>query len=523
MEQPNPDNPPEPKEWTAVGFLDEFMRIHEMMKDRSFAFLLGAGASITSNIPDGGKLARQWVEQLYACSVEADETTSVEDWATAENLGIPGFTLDNVATFYPQVYYERFGDRPESGFAYLEKKMSSAEPNIGYSILAKVLEEERHRVVITTNFDNLVADALSIYTDTFPLVCGHESLTGFVRTRLRRPLIAKIHRDLLMAPISDPDGTAKLDERWEEALQELLAVYTPVVIGYGGNDGSLMGFLEKLEPKQIPGGIYWCYHRASGRPSKRICNLVAKHKGRLVPVLGFDEFMLQLGERLGYKPLADEIEIRAQERVKRYRNQWEETQQRLAQPGEDAEAEKVVKPVREALAATVQKEDSWWSWELKARAEADPATQEEIYRQGLGQFPQSAELVGSFANFLYSVRKDYDEAERLYRRALELGPDYAVGTGNFANFMNSVRKDYDEAERLYRRALELDPDYAVSTGNFAVFMHNVRKDYDEAERLFRRALELDPDHATFTGKFAIFMTYVRKDYDEAERLYKRAL
>ncbi len=255
MEQPKPDNSTEPKEWPAVGFLNEFMRIDDTMKDRSFAFLLGAGASVTSKIPHGGKLARQWVEELHALSVEADATGSIEDWATAENLGIPDFSLDNVAAFYPKIYYKRFDHDRKSGYAYLEDAMSSAEPNIGYSILAKVLEKTRHKVVITTNFDNLVADALSIYTDTFPLVCGHESLTGFVQSRLRRPLVAKIHRDLLMAPISDSDGTSKLDSRWADALRTLLRDYTPVVLGYGGNDGSLMGFLEALEPGEIQGSI----------------------------------------------------------------------------------------------------------------------------------------------------------------------------------------------------------------------------------------------------------------------------
>ena len=523
MEQPKPDNSTGPKEWATVGFLNELMRIDGTMDDRAFAFLLGAGASVTSKIPGAGTLARQWVEELYGFDVEDKTTTSIEDWATAENLGIPGFNLEKVAAFYPQVYDKRFGDDPESGYAYLEDKMSSAEPNIGYSILAKVLETTRHKVVITTNFDNLVTDALSIYTDTFPLVCGHESLTSFVRSRLRRPLVAKIHRDLLLAPKNDPDGTSKLDERWANVLRMLLRDYTPIVIGYGGNDGSLMGFLEGLEPGKIQGGVYWCYHRASGRPDERICNLVARHRGKLVPVLGFDEFMLQLGERLGYKPLADEIESRAQGRVKRYRDQWEQTQKRLTQPAEDAETEKAVKPVREALAATAQREDSWWSWDLRARAELDPEKQESIYKQGLAQFTESAELTGNFAVFMEKVRKDYDEAERLYKRALELDPNLANTTGNFATFMQEIRKDYDEAERLHRRSLELDPDSANNTCNFATFMADVRKDYDEAERLYRRALELDPNKATNTGNFANFMADVRKDYDEAERLYKRAL
>ena len=523
MKKPKPDNSTKPKEWSAVGFLNEFMRIHDTMDDRAFAFLFGAGASITSNIPGAGTLARQWVEELYTFSVEDKSTMSIEDWATAENLGIPDFSLDNVAAFYPEIYDKRFGDDPESGYAYLEDEMSSAEPNIGYSILAKVLENTRHKVVITTNFDNLVADSLSIYTDTFPLVCGHESLTSFVRSRLRRPLVAKIHRDLLLAPKNDPDGTSKLDERWAKVLRMLLRDYTPIVIGYGGNDGSLMGFLEELEPGGIQGGIYWCYHRASGQPDQRICNLVAKHRGKLVPVLGFDEFMLQLGEQLAYKPLAAEIESRAKRRVKRYRDQWERTQKRFTQPAKDVETEKAVKPVREALAATVQREDSWWSWDLRASAELDPKKQESIYRQGLEQFPESAELTGNLANFMSDVRREYDEAERLYKRALELDPNDADYPGNFATFMREVRKDYDEAEQLYRRALELDPDNVDHTGNFARFMEDIRKDYDEAERLYRRALELDPDNVDHTDNFANFMADVRKDYDEAEQLYRRGL
>jgi hypothetical protein len=64
---------------------------------------------------------------------------------------------------------------------------------------------------------------------------------------LKHPLIAKIHRDLLLEPINTPEGTARLADGWNRALKELLGYYTPIVIGYGGNDGSLMDFLTSLE------------------------------------------------------------------------------------------------------------------------------------------------------------------------------------------------------------------------------------------------------------------------------------
>jgi Tfp pilus assembly protein PilF len=512
-----------PQELSAVGFLDEFMRIHEQMEDRLFAFILGAGASVTSGIPAGGALVWKWLEELRRLAVGDDDSLTLETWATEENLGIPSFSLEEAASFYPQVYDRRFGRDPEVGYAYLENVMSRAEPSIGYSILATVLAETRHRVVITTNFDNLVADALSIFTDTFPLVCGHESLAGFARVRLRRPLVAKIHRDVLLAPRSDAAGTAKLGSPWKDVLGKLLGEYTPVVIGYGGNDGGLMGFLESLEPGDIRGGIHWCYRSQDGRPNGRICSLVAKHSGGLVPIVGFDEFMIQLGERFGYKLLDKEIESRASARAKRYREQFEKFQSNLAQDKHDPDAEEAAKPVREALAATVARQGSWWSWELRARAESDPEKRERIYRRGLEEFPDSAELTGNFASFMTDIRKDHDEAERLYRRALELDPENAINTSNFASFMTDIRKDHDEAERLYRRALELDPGNATDTGNFAVFMTSIRKDHGEAERLHRRALELDPENATNTGNFANFMTHIRRDHDEAERLYRRGL
>ena len=33
---------------------------------------------------------------------------------------------------------------------------------------------------------------------------------------------------------------------WDAALKNILKTYTPIVIGYGGNDGSLMGFLKNF-------------------------------------------------------------------------------------------------------------------------------------------------------------------------------------------------------------------------------------------------------------------------------------
>ena len=485
-----------PREWTLEGFVEHFDFFHHKMLDHKFVWVLGAGASLASGIPLGSDLVDRWLKELHVR--EDGGKTPLEEWATAKTLGIDRFKYADRASFYAKVYERRFREYPDEGYAYLESVMADADPSPGYSILAAALAGDppkrppRHNAVVTTNFDNLVADALSIYTDTFPFVCGHESLTPFVKVAMRRPVVCKIHRDLLLAPQNDPRSLRRLHDAWGMALRALFEHYTPLFIGYGGNDDTLMDLLESLQPGDIKGRMIWC-HYEGGKPSERIVNVVADHQGILVPVPDFDLLMVLLGEKMGIRLLDEEIGRRARKRTGRYR----ERIQRLDTVGHPE--------VAEALAATLERSGGWWAWEQKASSETDPERCEVVYRQGIQHCPHSKELHCNFAIWLTAVRGDHDEAERLYRKALELDPENATTTANFALFVKNVRGDHDEAERFYRKALELDPKNATTTGNFASFMTHVRGEHDEAERLYRKGLELDPKNADNIGNYAAFL------------------
>lgn len=510
-------------EWSAEGLLDEIKALDAKMKDRSLAFILGAGASVSSGIPAGGKLAQAWLNEMHLRQC-LDPHHSVEAWA-ADQLDVPGFRLVDAATHYAKIFELRFGGDPQSGYAALEAAMEKAEPSLGYSILARILAETRHKVVVTTNFDNLVADALAIHALQHPLIVGHESLTGFVRSHSSRPLVAKIHRDLHFDPKNDRKGVDTLEEGWRKALTLLFQHCTPLVIGYGGNDGSLMGFLAELPPGHIPGRLFWCY-REGERPGERILKVVARHRGVLVAIADFDLFMVQLAEVLfaDFKldGIAKGIENIGRQRAERYQAEADKLMAQLAKPESGLRSATTGKAL-EAVSKANQDWGKWWTWELSAQAEEDLNKRDEIYRQALKQLPKSAELTSNYAIFLQRQRKDYDAAEAMYKRALELDQNNANRTSNYAIFLDNQRKDYDAAEVMYKRALELDPNNATVTGNYAFFLANRRNDYDTAESMFKRSLGLDPNHAHHTGNYANFLKNQRKNYDAAEVMYKRAM
>jgi len=242
-----------------------------LRKEKRFCFILGAGASKTSGIPTGWELANQWIKELKE-SDEEDLTTWLQENGIAEK---------DYASHYSDIFDKRFELSKKDGFAFLEETMGSAEPSCGYSVLAQILAKGTHNIVITTNFDSLTEDALFIYTHKKPLVIGHASLADYISTNLQRPIIIKIHHDLLLSPKNSVEEVAKLDENFSKNLKEIFKCYTPLVIGYGGNDGSLMNFLEKLD--HIEEGIFWFYINGN-KPKESIIDFVDNIGGHFVPI-----------------------------------------------------------------------------------------------------------------------------------------------------------------------------------------------------------------------------------------------
>jgi tetratricopeptide (TPR) repeat protein len=474
------------KELSLKSFLSRFEEIHKD-DNRRFCFILGAGASVSSGISSGATLAKKWLDEIK---------TEFEENKTEYNIWAKKIDTKNPANSYPEIYEKRFGDDPISGFHFIETQMENKSPSYGYSVLAQILATTRHNVVITTNFDDLIQEALYTYTKARPLVCGHESLASFATPKMDRPLIIKIHRDRLLQPKSDKKGTDEIDAEWQLPLSNILSRFTPIFIGYGGNDGSLMKFLSGIKEYE---NIFW-FERGSNvktKPNKTISKLLSEKKGKLIYTQGFDDLMFLMRDRLNLPTLNDDIIEVAKNRKEKYENELSEILKRKKISG---------------------------SKEEKAIAKDIYAQTEEVYKSGLELNPNDPHLYFSYASFLSTVKKDMQKAEEYYKKAIRLNPNNATYREKYAIFLTELKKDPKIAEENYIKAIELNSKNADYYCNYAAFLFE-EKDGDKikCKNLLLKAIELAPNDSIILANYAEYLRDIDKDYIQAKIYFEKSL
>src|ERR1041385_2960643 len=485
----------------------------EASADKRFALFLGAGCSVTSGIPAAGALVKDhWIPRLQGYHVS--EHKDLDVWVKQV---IPDYDSANPAGSYGSLIDKLFL-WPEDRQREIEALCEGRTPSFGYAVLAQLIAHStgRFNVVLTTNFDDLIADALYLYTDARPLVIHHESLATYIRPTRTRPLIVKLHGDHRLSPRNTALETESLAQEIQRHTAMVLHDRGIIFMGYGGCDHGILKMLNDLPREALPFGAYWIHPE---EPQGQVREWLAHRQGVWVRSGWFDEVMLLVRNEFNLPhPSPD-----------RFTKIFDEYQQKFKELStaiqEKPNSQAGVRALKEAVTSAEAVLPDYWKaiYEANRLEKQNPDRADDVYRQGIAQFPAAAVLLGSYALFLHQVRKDFEAAEPMYKRALEADPKNATNIGNYAVFLKAIRKDYDSADALYKRSLEVDPKNATNIGNYANFLSDIRKDYDAADATYRRALEADPKNANNLGNYAFYLYHVRKDYEAAEVMYKRAL
>jgi len=242
--------------------------------EAKFCLLLGAGVSFSSGIPTAGQLVDQWKRELLR--IEAKLNPKMK------NLEI---TDDEFKEYYSKWKAKCSGElinpsdysllieyfRPTAALrqAFIEEEIDNKYPSFGYLYLSMLIDSGYFNVIFTTNFDNLINDALYRFVDSRPLVCSFDSSISSIRIASKRPKIIKLHGDYLFNNIKNTSSevrslTANMEEKFKQFCQE----YGLIVVGYSGTDDSIMDIVKSMlkDDEYLKMGLHWCVRQGGGIP-----------------------------------------------------------------------------------------------------------------------------------------------------------------------------------------------------------------------------------------------------------------
>lgn len=273
--------------------------------EHPYTLFLGAGASVTSGIPTASGMIEKWRRQLFEHHQQdragKGTTQTYEEWLAAdyEPRILPGITREE--SEYSGLF-RHFHPMPSQRQIYLEDVMERARPTWGYLYLGGLIAKGRINRILTTNFDDLTHDALFRYYDIKPVVCPFDSAVTSIRiNNSKRPKIIKLHGDYLYDNLRNVrDEVKQLGANMEEKLIEMCKDSGLIVVGYGGNDDSIMEPLSYMlrRPGYLPMGIHWCYMTEPGQAASsyaqgRVADFFRNYpdKVHLYAIRNFDHLM----------------------------------------------------------------------------------------------------------------------------------------------------------------------------------------------------------------------------------------
>lgn len=281
------------------------------MRPGQLMWLLGAGVSASAGIMTAWDMIWRFKRDLFIAQRKVSPQTvadlaspSVQQLldshiAASESLPAPGSPEEYAALF--EAAYPAEKDRQ----AFIIAMIKGAKLAYGHLALAALLKADHTRIVWTTNFDHLLADACSrTYGTTQDLnIVGLDSpdLAGQAITDQRWPIEVKLHGDFRSRRLKNTtDELREQDTQLGRQLGDACGRFGMIVAGYSGRDDSIMDVLEQRleQPGAFPSGLFWL-HRGQDAPLPRVARLLERAKAKdceaaLVRIENFDELMRDL-------------------------------------------------------------------------------------------------------------------------------------------------------------------------------------------------------------------------------------
>ncbi len=258
-----------------------------------YALLLGSGISRSAGIPTGWEITLDLIKRVAQANGVTD-VTNWEAWYKETKQQDPSYSniLEELASTSSErrsilnTYIE-----PIAGEISEKKKV----PTDAHYAIAELVSKGFIKVIITTNFDQLLESALKEKGITPTVVASVDALKGAEPLAHSQCYILKLHGDYKDKRIlNTEDELATYPDEYQSLLARIFDEYGLIVCGWSGEwDEALRSELLKVVNRR-----YSTFWTTLNTPTDRATALINHRKAQIIEIENADTFFTKVNEQV---------------------------------------------------------------------------------------------------------------------------------------------------------------------------------------------------------------------------------
>ena len=307
-------------------------------------------------------------------------------------------------------WFEEYSQDPRTRQRLIEKIITDRKASGEYILFANLVQQGYINNIFTTNFDDLINEALISFVGIKAKVYSHNETAAYISIGSRKPNIIKLHGDYLYENIKNlNEETKDLENNMKVKLKEALKILDIIVVGYQGADHSIISLFEEIK-KERPFGLIWCGSNAKNL-HWRVINLINNSKNSFfVQIDDFETIIIKIWNNLG-QSIKDVEEI-AEKKNTELRNS-------LMSLKLSVEKKLNITSYEKSNVTNYIKAHELFNAAFK---EKDNTKAIEIYTSVLQILPEDPNIYNN-RGVLYARLGEYDKALSDYNKSIDLNPE----------------------------------------------------------------------------------------------------
>jgi phosphoglycolate phosphatase-like HAD superfamily hydrolase len=256
-----------------------------------FALLLGSGLSRAAGIPTGWEITLDLIRRV-GLAQKAKEQPDWAKWYRQKTKQEPSYST----------LLEELASSPEERrsilHSYIEPTKEDRDegrkvPTAAHFAIADLVAAGYVRVIVTTNFDRLLENALRERGIEPTIVASADALAGAEPITHSACYILKLHGDYKDARILNTDAElTAYPAQYDTLLDRIFDEHGLIVCGWSGEwDHALRAALLRTPNRRYP--VYWA---TRGTVAAGAQDLIGHRRARVVPIVDADSFFKGLRE-----------------------------------------------------------------------------------------------------------------------------------------------------------------------------------------------------------------------------------